>query len=72
MLRELTYVSVNLQILQRELTYVSWYVKKNQIYLNSNINNYLNGNTNNINNINANNINGNINSQQLHNKTSFY
>jgi len=40
-----------------------------RIYLNGNINNYSNGN---INNINANNINGNINSQQLHNNTSFY
>jgi len=46
--------------------------KKIRIYLNGNINNYLNGNTNNVNNINANNINGNINSQQLHNKISFY
>ena len=35
----------------------------------SKLNNYSNGN---INNINANNINANINSQQLHNKTSFY
>jgi len=40
-----------------------------RIYLNGNINNYSNGN---INNINAKNINGNINSQQLHNNTSFY
>jgi len=40
-----------------------------RIYLNDNINNYSNGN---INNINHNNINGNINSQKLHNNTSFY
>jgi len=40
-----------------------------RIYLNDNINNYSNVN---INNIHANNINGNINSQQLHNNTSFY
>jgi len=52
-LRELTHASVNLQILQRELTHVSKYAKKNRIYLNGNIN--------------VNNINGNVNSQQLHN-----
>jgi len=40
-----------------------------RIYLNGNIYNYSNSN---INNINANNINSNINSQQLHNNTSFY